>query len=407
MLTDRAITKLKATDGRLDVPDGKVPGLSLRVTPSGSKSWALRYRLGGGRAGRLRRITLGQYPVVGLATARRKATTVLRKVDAGDDPAEEKIESRRADTIEALAREYIERHAKPHKRSWREDSRMLDRDILPAWRHVKVQDLTRRNVRDLIDGIVDRGSPIAAVRTLALITTMLNFAVGRDWVDGNVAALLPKPAVAVSRDRVLTDDEIRLVWGMCATQRPAMCGLTRLRLVTAQRGGEVAKLKWSDIEGDWMTLPGAITKNKKSHRVPITKLARTILDTIPEVVGNDYIFAGRGATRPLTDERRGAARIRRRALAELQTTDPTIKVFDFRGHDLRRTAATRMAKAGVPRADIARVLNHTEGGPSATQVYDRYSYDKEKVVALETWERVLTGILNQSTRSSVVALASR
>ena len=302
MLTDRAIAKLQATDGRLDIPDGKVPGLVLRVTPTGVKTWALRYRLGGGRAGRLRRITLGQYPVVGLATARRKATTVLRKVDAGDDPAEEKIESRRADTIEALAREYIERHAKPHKRSWREDSRMLDRDILPAWRHVKVQDLTRRNVRDLIDGIVDRGSPIAAVRTLALITTMLNFAVGRDWVDGNVAALLPKPAVAVSRDRVLTDDEIRLVWGMCATQQPAMCGLTRLRLVTAQRGGELAKLKWSDIEGDWMILPGAITKNKRAHRVPVTKMARMIIDELPEVVGNEFIFAGRGANRPVGGE---------------------------------------------------------------------------------------------------------
>jgi integrase len=119
-----------------------------------------------------------------------------------------------------------------------------------------------------------------------------------------------------------------------------------------------------------------------------------------------WVFAGRFDLKPKDSARRSGGWVAAAALEQLQKADPTIEAFDFRGHDLRRTAATRMADAGIPNTDIAKVLNHVEGGPRATQVYNRYQYDREKKIALDTWGRVLTAILeDQPQQAQVVPFA--
>jgi integrase len=394
-LTDRRIATLKPNPTRrVELPDDKVAGLALRVTPNGIKTWTLRYRLTGGRADRRRRLTLGGYPALTLAKARKAANIALGQVaTTHTDPATAKRAARLGETFGDLARDYLARHAKRHKRSWREDERILDADLLPAWRTRKVKDISRREVRELVEGIADRGSPIMANRTLALIRKMLNFAITRDWIDANPAARIPKPGAERSRERVLTDDEIRLVWDACEAERPALCALMRLRLVTAQRGGELARLRWIDVESDWLTLPSTATKNKVAHRVFLTSRAQTLVGKVPRIEGCEYIFAGQSGLRPVGDVKKAGRRIAARVLAKLRESDPSADAFDFRGHDLRRTSATRMADAGISQADIAKVLNHAEGGPRATMVYNRYAYDREKRIALETWDRCLTAIL--------------
>ena len=164
--------------------------------------------------------------------------------------------------------------------------------------------------------------------------------------------------------------------------------------MTAQRGGELARMRWSDTEGDSLTLPATATKNKIPHRVPLTACAVEILNMVPRL-SDEWVFAGRTGRRPLGDVKQAGHRIAQRVLAELQKTDPMVTAFDFRGHDLRRTASTKMAEAGISQADIAKVLNHAEGGPRATHVYNRYQYDREKRLALETWARTLTAILDE------------
>jgi integrase len=405
MLTDRLIATIKADGQRLDLPDDLVPGLALRVTPSGVKTWSLRYRMEGGRRARVRRLTLGTYPTVKLADARKKAQAARRKVDGGTDPAAEKQLAREGDTIADLAKDYIAKYAKVHKRSWKDDQRYLDAEVLPAWKHIKVQQLTRRDVRSLIEGIAERGSPISANRCLALVRKMLNWAVAHDWLDANPAALIPKPGVERSRDRVLTDEEIRAVWASMARERAAMGALMKLRLVLAQRAVELARVKWTDIEGDVLTF--RVTKNKQPMRLPLTKTAVEILNTLPQIEDCEYVFPGRGGKRPLSDMKHAARRIGERALETLQKADRTITAFDFHGRDLRRTAATKMREAGVPRADISRVLNHVEGGPRATQVYDRYEGEREKRLALQAWERVLTGILTGKGGGNVLPFGKR
>lgn len=181
-LTDRRVATLRPDPTRRrEVPDDKVPGLALRVTPSGAKTWTLRYRVEGGRRGRLRRLTLGGYPAVSLAMARKAATTAIGHVaTTHTDPAAVKHAARVGETVDDLATEYLARYAKRHKRSWREDARILNADVLPAWRSRKVKEITRREVRELVETIADRGAPVMANRTLALIRTMLNFAIARD-----------------------------------------------------------------------------------------------------------------------------------------------------------------------------------------------------------------------------------
>lgn len=398
-LTDLAIKALKPKGQRYEVYDDHVPGLALRVTPSGVKSWSLRYRVGGQQ---MPRLTLGQYPTITLERARKNAQRELRAVDGGANPAAEKRAGRQGETVDDLAKDFIDKYAKTKKRSWRDDQRYLDAEVLPAWKHLKVKQLTRRDVRTLIASIADRGSPISANRCLALVRKMLNWAVSEDWIDANPAALMKKPGEETSRERVLTDDEIRLVWAACETERPIMCALMRLRFMTAQRGGELAGLTWTDVEDEWLTIPGTLTKNKLTHRVPLTKAAQDIITALPRIEGNDFVFPGRGGNRPLGDAKKAGSRIASLVLAKLQEADPQVETFDFRGHDLRRTASTRMAEAGISQSDIAKVLNHAEGGPRATMVYNRYSYDKEKRRALETWGRVLKRILDEQTDAPTV-----
>jgi integrase len=157
----------------------------------------------------------------------------------------------------------------------------------------------------------------------------------------------------------------------------------KVRLLTAQRGGEIARMRWRDLDlgAGWWTIPGTDTKNGEPHRVPLTKDAIKIIKAQEKSEpASEYVFVGTGTS--VLDRAKKAPALIRRTLG-----------IDFRGHDLRRTAATRMAAAGVPREHIARVLNHVEGGARATRVYDRHTYDAEKRAALESWARSLAKIV--------------
>ena len=424
--TDPFLRALRPSGVARDYRDTQQPGLLARVLPSGLVQFSVRYRF----QGRQRRLMLGEYSAVGLADARKRARKALSAVDDGRDPAAERqaAKAQRTDTVETLAAEYLKLHARKFKRSADEDDRILGVDVLPFWRHRSVRELTRRDVRTLIERKAD-DAPVMANRVLAVVRKMLNFAVDHDWIDANPAARVQKPAPETSRDRVLTHDEIRRLWRVLShfpttAERPApgrrrahgdkddpLCPVSpwlaaafKVRLLTAQRGGEVARMRWSDLElertkekgtivSGWWTIPGEFTKNGEPHRVPITAdVAALIEGRQPE---NDkargvYVFSFDGDTAAIDRSKKASAALAR-ALG-----------IDFRGHDLRRTAATGMAEAGIPREHIAHVLNHVEGGARATRVYDRYNRDAEKRIALEAWERRLRAILTEQPKGGAV-----
>ncbi len=380
-----------------------------RVLPSGLVEFATRYRFQGKR----RRLKLGTFPAVSLKQARILARKAKGEIDTERDPVAERraVKAARTDTVAALADEYLKRHARKFKRTAAEDERALNVEVLPGWKDRAVPSLTRRDVRALVERIVDRGSPVMANRVLALVRTMLNFAVDNDWIEANPAARVKRPSPEVSRECVLTDDELRRFWRLLSrfpttSERaapgrkrakgkkddplcpvsPALAALLKVRLLTGQRGGEVARMRWRDVDlvAGWWTIPGTDTKNGEPHRVPLVKGAIAIIEAqVRDDDPKEFVFVGEGAS--VLD------RAKKAPAAIVRVLD-----LDFRGHDLRRTAATRMAAAGVPRDHIARVLNHVEGGARSTRVYDRHSYDQEKRNALEAWARTLTQILEGS-----------
>lgn len=380
-LTHRGIASLKAGRWLTDYWDASLRGFGVRVTRTGEKSYVVRYL----HNGRRRRLTLGRYPGLSLADARDRAKDILYAVHRGEDPQGEKEAARNAPTFAELAAEYIERHAKPKKRRWKEDQRMLRVDVLPHWKRRPASSITRRDVSELLDGIVERGAPIMANHVRALLSKVFNFGIGRDLVETNPCAGVPMPAKPRQRDRVLSDDEIRRIWQVLDSQGNAMAASFKVRLLTAQRGVEVLSMRWEDIDGEWWTIPAEVAKNGRSHRVPLSAPTLALLEELRVAAdGSPWVFPSpKGGDRPIVHVQKAAEKLAKAAGIE------------FVPHDLRRTAASQMTSTGVPRLVVSKILNHVESG--VTAIYDRHSYDGEKREALAKWGERLEEILDQNS----------
>ena len=372
--TAKGLAALKSATVRIDYWDESLPGFGLRVTPDGQKTWTVMYRFGG----RKRRYTLGAYPTLSLADARKLAREAQRSVRLGIDPASAKKAERLADSFAELAEQYLERYAKPRKKSWREDARIIANKLNPSFGNIRAQDVTRSDVRVLLEKIAEH-APIEANRTLATCRKLYNWAISQDLVEANPCAHIAAPGHERRRDRVLSDDEVCTVWKDLENEEPRMAAIMRLRLITAQRGGEVAAMERNelDLAGGWWTIPAEKAKNGLAHRVPLTAPAIKILERAVATLGeSSYVFPA-----PLSKGKAPTSKF------DLTKTTERIRgrtgIKDLTAHDLRRTAASRMTGMGIPRLTVSKILNHVE--PGVTAVYDRHSYDREKREALEQW----------------------
>ncbi len=236
-----------------------------------------------------------------------------------------------------------------------------------------------------------------ANRLFELLRRVFNFAIRRDLVQANPCTQVKKPGAERSKDRVLSRDEIKVLWEDLDGPSFSDCvaGALRLILVTAQRPGEVVTVEWDEINFDegWLTIPATKAKNGLAHRVPLNSTSREILKSLPEV--SRFLFPSPRENRSM---RRGALALAVRRARRRK--DGRLSVEDFTPHDLRRTAASCMASSGVDRFVIGRALNHAEAG--VTRVYDRHSYDEQKRRALDTWDRQLDSILGGEPDGGVV-----
>jgi integrase len=281
-----------------------------------------------------------------------------------------------------VCRQYLERYARPRKKSWREDERRIGKLLVPQLGHRPAPEIRRSDVRAVLDPIVDRGAGIEANRTHALIRKIFNWAISMDLVERNPCTHLPRPARERMRFHVLGKDELRRFWTALEEETPRIRSTFRLMLLTAQRGGEVVGMRWEEIElsTGWWTIPAELAKNGLPHRVPLSPAAlQIVLGVRAHAPDSPWVFPSFRTSGHWAGLQKAIQRVRRRAGIEL------------RGHDLRRTAASCMASMGASRLSIARILNHVETG--VTAVYDRYSYDREKREALEAWARRLQEII--------------
>jgi integrase len=407
--TDKAIAALRPKTERYERWEGN--GFGIRVSPKGGKAWIWVYHF----SGRPRRMTLGTYSPgsrdhLGLADARVRLAEAKKLLASGIDPgavkAEQQKAERTAETVAELAEAYLDKWARPRKRSAAEDERILRKDVIPAWGKRKAKDIARRDVIALLDAIVDRGSPISANRTLACIRRMFGWALSRDIIPASPCVAVKAPAKENRRDRVLSADEIAALWRALDRAAPSrsrskrdagdleMSPVIRLalkfQLVTAQRKGEVIDAEWADfdLDGRVWTIPAAKAKNGMPHRVPLSPLALALLREIkaatgarPEPGSPRWLFPSPRKDLPLT--RPAVDHAMRNNREKLGTADIT-------PHDLRRTAASHMTSIGISRLVVSKILNHAE--PGVTAVYDRHSYDAEKRAALEAWGERLVEI---------------
>ena len=389
--------------------DKRYPQLYLQITDRGSKSFQI-YAWG---AGRPQRVTLGKFEPNNHASltidqARRKVAPILKKVQGGRIPTAEKRQRRQAETVKDLCDEYLERHAKVKKKSWKEDERQINKDILPQWRNRKVREITRRDVNKLIDRIADRGAEIQARRTYRLISRMFSYAMGKGIVEASPCVAIELPGKENRRTRSLSADEIKSFWPKLAPESedlsmsPSMRLLLRLVLATGQRPGECRELKWAEIDEPWWTIPAEKRKRTEDsetgeHRVYLNDHALAVLDDAKKLSdGWKNVFPSPRGDQPM----------RKDALSHaVKNNLKILGLDDFQAKDLRRTASTHMAEAGVPDPDIRRVQGHALAGMG--RVYNVYHYDKEKQRALETWDRRLREILTGKKRGKVVPLARR
>jgi integrase len=384
-LTDRTIRALPRPDpGRDQVEywDQDLPGFGVRVGETGYRSYVALFRV----RGRKRRLTIGSCARWPLAEARERARKALRAADDGDDPTAPDRARRGSLTVGQLADIYIEQYARKQKRTWKNDRSLIDSYIAPELGDIRVPDLTRARIRDMLRPIAESTSH-QANRCHEVIRRMLSWGIAEDKIDivVNPAAGIGKLQSEPKRARTLREDEFPRLWAALDPEGKHLRAAVMLLLLTAQREMEVLHMSTTELDGPWWTIPAARSKNGLAHRVPLVPTARRIITGLTQDRPNGGFVFSRDGCSPLT--RNAVAKYWPGVLARAQ-------IEDLRLHDLRRSAATQMASAGVDRLVIGKLLNHTDG--TVTGVYERHSYDMEKAAAFAQWEARLLQLVGSN-----------
>lgn len=398
-MTTKGVEAIKPDpEKRVEIPNPAVSGLYLVVQPSGAKSWALRYRFGGKPA----KLTLGKWPMMGVADARTAATEALDAVEHGRNPAVTKMAAK-ADRREAMLSErdrittlvelFDKRHLSSLKRG-REARRALDVHVVGAWRDRDIGEITKRDVIELLDGIADSGRMVTANRVRAYLNKFLNWAVERDIIPMNPATGVKAVAKEMSRDRVLSDNEIRLLWLAGDRLGFPWGGFAKTLLLTGQRLNEVAQMTHGEINRDLWSLPPIRTKNGRAHDVPLAGATLDVLAALPPTSAS-YRFSTNG-TSPLQGFHKGNKHVRdMMTKIASEEAGEAVEVEHWTWHDLRRTCATGMARLGIAVRVTEACLNHVSGTAAGiVSVYQRHDYADEKRQAFEAWARFVAEMVD-------------
>ena len=402
-LTTKAIENLKPSAARREIPDGDVRGLYLQIFPSGRASWAFRYRFGG----RTRKFTIGPSPEISLKDARDLARKAHGTIASGQDPAELKQERKATsripvdrDLTEKVAAQFLQRHVKGlAPKTMREVTRMLAKDIIPVWRGRRLSQITKADIHELLDGIVDRGAPVQANRTHAWLKIMCNFAVQRGLIEVSPMAGIKAPGgQETPRDRILTDGELRALWDAADALEQPYRGFVQLLILTGQRRGEVSGLTWSelDLETKLWTLPAGRAKNGVEHTIPLSDQAVAIVRSLPRIAGSEFVFSISGRS-----QIRGYGIIKRRLDALMPADIPPWVL-----HDIRRTVASGMARLGINLPVIEKLLNHVSGSfGGIVSVYQRHDFAEPKRAAMQAWANFVEQLVSGAPAGNVIELA--
>ena len=382
-LTDRFVNSRKpAAAGRRDeYGDGIVPGLALRVTDRGHKSFVLVARYPSNPKNPTRR-ALGDVGAISLDQARQKARGWLGLIQKGIDPRAEEARQRAAihrreiNTFAVVAGEFLERHTVHLKKS-AEAKRIIEGEFVQRWSSRPITDIMPEEIAAAIRAIVKRGSPYQAHNALGYIRRLFNWAIGTHEFgirSSPVEQLKPKDLIGKreARERTLSGEELRAVWAAAGEMGYPYGPLFRLLTLTGQREREVADMRFSEIDFGkrlW-TVPAERMKGGRAHEVPVGPIAYALLESVPKWTGGQYIFTTTQGEKPVNGFSKAKARI-----------DKLSGVSTWVIHDLRRTMRTHLS--ALPVQDLVRELVIAHAKPGLHKVYDQHAYETEKRHCLE------------------------
>ena len=353
--------------GQTEIYDRGYPGLALRISYGGGKSFTTFYHTGG----KHRRMTLGIWPAMSLAEARDAWRQVREAVARGEDPARAKQGRKPSSSFDVVVEEWLKRDQSRNRDSTQRQVQLIvANELMPAWTGRAVGDIGKRDVLDLLDGICDRGAPIMANRVFVYTNRFFRWCVSRDVVPSNPMAGLSRPGVEKARDRVLTDGELAKVW-RAACDAGGFGRIIRLLILTGARKEEVGRLRWDEVVDDHIKLTADRTKTGEPNDIPLSSAARALLAAMAPLVAEGLVFAT-GAGKPITSWARHKARL-----------DAAAGVTGWRIHDLRRTFSTGVNELGAEPHVVESILGHKIRGVAG--VYNKAKHVAAKRAAVEAW----------------------
>jgi integrase len=393
ILTDRFINSRKKapTGKRNDYADAIVPGLALRVTDRGHKSFVLvtRYPLNPEHPTRR---SIGDVGAITLEQARQKARGWIELIGRGIDPKIDETRQRAAaqrrqlNSFAAVAAEFLERHASKLRKS-AEAKRIIESEFVKRWGPRPITDIRPEEAAVAIRAIVKRGAPYQAHNAFGYLRRLFNWAIGTHEFGietSPVERLSPSDLIGkrAARERTLLDDELRAVWHAAGPMGYPYGAIFRMLILTGQREREVGDMRWSEVnfEKKLWTIPANRMKGGRAHEVPLAPHALALLGELPRFTSGECVFTTTDGAKPVNNFSRAKARM-----------DALSGVSGWVIHDLRRTMRTHLS--GLPVQDLVRELAIAHARPGLHKVYDLHAYQDEKRQCLYLWENRLLAIV--------------
>ncbi|MBY0225253.1 MAG: integrase arm-type DNA-binding domain-containing protein [Hyphomicrobium sp.] len=369
--------------GKVQVPDGTIAGLGLRVSHTGQRSFYLTYT----HQGRSKRLTLGSYPDLKLAAARLKASRLIEAFNAGQDPrtfagpgdTAAPALAPKGPLFEKSLEDFVELYCKVHNKTSTaaETERLLRATFLSRWRGRALLSITTSDILAILDELIRANRPSAAIHAYSNIRTFFGWCESRHLIPESPCIKLKPPAKKAKRTRVLKDQELAKIWHAAAAMEYPYGPIVHLLILTLQRRGEICGMRSGELTGDLslLKLPAERTKNGQAHDVPLLPRARALLQTLPRF-DSEYVFPARGKLeRPFSGYSPA-----KRAL------DALCPIDEWTLHDLRRTGATGLGNLGVAPHIIERILNHSSDSfDGVSGLYNRAKYLPQMREALALW----------------------
>ncbi|RJX69297.1 site-specific integrase [Tsuneonella suprasediminis] len=430
-ITDKAIAKLRAEPGkRLEWADTVVPQLRLRVSQKGAKHWSVVYRVSGagdgGKKGKMRRMSLGDYPRVTIAKARDAARDALDLAEKGVNPAQQrKTEAieRNARTLEAIVERFIEEYAKLEQKEWKSTKAYFDNYVLPRWTGRVIDEIGRADVSALLSKVREQGierareraekakkprtedryelSGLSAAREVRKrLRTLFFWAIEEEMIAVNpVVSIKTKKAQKAfaykARTRSLSVDELRRVWDAAEELGYRYGRVIQLLILTGQRRSEVANLNtdWLDMDKRCVTVPAWHYKTDKTHTYPLSDPAVEIIKDLPsykalpeKIEKTHHLFPTDKGDRPISGFSKAKLQLDAK-IAELGEKDGLPPLEPWTVHDIRRSVKSGMSELGIPHLHSEQLLGHLI--PGVGGIYDTHDYMKEKREAVDLWAKKL------------------